>query len=155
VILSRKPERFNGPCTRSQKEAPPLCKTLVIVFDDEPKAYGGSHALEGHEERGDVILNDSRLSPRIRTAALYSKDRTLPKADANDQRKHNRRTLRTARSPNLNRPADASIRRVIAVSPGDMQFQATGHLTHQDLHFVKLSVILTLDRIIAKNVLTA
>jgi uncharacterized membrane protein len=33
-------------------------KTLVIVFDDEAKAYGGSHALEGLEEHGDVTLDE-------------------------------------------------------------------------------------------------
>ena len=33
-------------------------KTLVIVFDDEAKAYGASHALEGLEERGDVTLDE-------------------------------------------------------------------------------------------------
>lgn len=33
-------------------------KTLVIVFDDEAKAYGGSHALEGLQEHGDVTLDE-------------------------------------------------------------------------------------------------
>jgi len=47
-----------------RKKAPPLCKTVVIVFDDEAKAYGGSHALEGHEERGDVILNEFAIAAK-------------------------------------------------------------------------------------------
>ena len=33
-------------------------KTLVIVFDDEAKAYGGSHALEGLQEHGDGTLDE-------------------------------------------------------------------------------------------------
>ena len=33
-------------------------KTLVIVFDDEAKAYGASRALEGLEEHGDVTLDE-------------------------------------------------------------------------------------------------
>jgi uncharacterized membrane protein len=33
-------------------------KTLVIVFDDEAKAYGASHALQGLEDHGDVTLEE-------------------------------------------------------------------------------------------------
>jgi uncharacterized membrane protein len=54
------PEAGNdsGPDTRSQKEGRSVEKTLVIVFDDEAKAYGASHALEGLEEHGDVTLDE-------------------------------------------------------------------------------------------------
>jgi uncharacterized membrane protein len=32
--------------------------TLVIVFDDEAKAYGASHALQELEEHGDLTLDE-------------------------------------------------------------------------------------------------
>jgi uncharacterized membrane protein len=32
--------------------------TLVIVFDDEARAYGASHALRGLEDHGDVTLDE-------------------------------------------------------------------------------------------------
>jgi hypothetical protein len=46
----------NGIDTRSQKEGRSVEKTPVIVFDDEAKAYGASHALEGLKQHGDVTL---------------------------------------------------------------------------------------------------
>jgi uncharacterized membrane protein len=33
-------------------------KTLVIVFDDEAKVHGASHAFQGLEDHGDVTLDD-------------------------------------------------------------------------------------------------
>jgi uncharacterized membrane protein len=33
-------------------------QTLVVVFDDEAKAYGGSHALQGLEGQGDLNLEN-------------------------------------------------------------------------------------------------
>jgi len=44
--------------TPGRKNKLPVEKTLVIVFDDEAKAYGASHALEGLEEHGDVIWDE-------------------------------------------------------------------------------------------------
>jgi hypothetical protein len=55
--IRRAPERY-GPDTRPKKEGWNVEKTLVIVFDDEAKAHGGSHALEGLEEHGDVTLDE-------------------------------------------------------------------------------------------------
>ena len=46
-----------------------------------------------------------------------------------------------------------SIRRVIAMAPGCVQFQTARSLAKHDLHFVEFSVVLGLGRIVAKNVL--
>ena len=46
-----------------------------------------------------------------------------------------------------------SVRRVIAMAPGCAQFQTARSLAKHDLHFVELSVVRGLSRIVAKNVL--
>src|SRR5579864_5839552 len=43
---------------RRKKELLSVENTLVIVFDDEAKAYGASHALQGLEERGGLTLDE-------------------------------------------------------------------------------------------------
>src|SRR6266849_2558624 len=45
------------PPSRKKKEVS-VENTLVIVFDDEAKAYGASHALQGLEEHGDLTLDE-------------------------------------------------------------------------------------------------
>lgn len=58
-------------------------------------------------------------------------------------------------APYLNNAGSALVRRVVAMSPRGMQLQASGRLTHQNLHLVKLAVILCFHWIIAQKVLTS
>jgi hypothetical protein len=55
---SAEPGPITALTTRSQKEGWNVEKTLVIVFHDESKAYGGSYAMEGLEEHGDATLDE-------------------------------------------------------------------------------------------------
>src|SRR5580704_6618157 len=55
-------------------------------------------------------------------------------------------------SSTTGRTVQLSIRRVIAMAPGCAQFQTARSLAQHDLHFVELSVVLGLSRIVAKNV---
>jgi len=45
-------------------------KTLVIVFDDEAKAQGASHAFQGLKTTATSLWTTLRLSSSIRMAAL-------------------------------------------------------------------------------------
>jgi uncharacterized membrane protein len=48
---------MNLPPGRRKKQLS-VENTLVIVFDDEARAYGASHALQGLEEHGDLTLDE-------------------------------------------------------------------------------------------------
>jgi hypothetical protein len=63
----------NGVDTRSQKEGRVVEKTLVNVFNDEAKAYGASHALEGLEQHGDVTWTSLQLLSSGQTEAFARK----------------------------------------------------------------------------------